>query len=56
MLIEQHSSSQVGDADRSSRRLLILDESEVSRVRQIAAWLALAVTVAVAVLLLVGGG
>ena len=60
MLIEQHSSSQVGGGIPSSRRLLtlaqidVLGNGEVSPTRQLGAWIALAVTVAVMLVLALG--
>jgi hypothetical protein len=53
MLLEQHSSSSdVGGGGRSPRRLLAWNQTEVSTARRAAAWLALAITVAIFVLLL----
>ena len=62
MLIEQHSSSevQVGGGIPSSRRLLewaqidVWGSGDVSPTRQLAAWIALSVTVAIMVLLALG--
>jgi predicted DNA-binding ribbon-helix-helix protein len=64
MLIEQESSSrkarQASGGHRTSRRLPfwsqvdLFAQTDVSVVRQLAAWLALSITLAVAVLLLVG--
>ena len=57
MLLEQHSSSsEVGGGGRSPRRLLAWNQTEVSALRRIAAWFALAVTVLIFVLLLIGAG
>ncbi len=56
MLLEQHSSSsEVGGGGRSPRRSLVWNQTEVSATRRVAAWLALAVTFAIVVLLLIGG-
>ena len=59
MLLEQHSSNQAGGGSPDSRRLLIRDmlmwgQSEVSPTRRLAAWIALAWTLAIAVILLLG--
>ena len=60
MLLEQHSSSEARGGGLGSRRLLvwaqtdILAQGEVSAVRRLAAWLALSVTLVIAVLLLLG--
>jgi hypothetical protein len=62
MLLEQHSSNQARPADggnRTSRRLLwaytdVWTGLEVSVVRQLASWLLLGITLAIAVLLLIG--
>jgi hypothetical protein len=58
MLIEQHSSSEVGGGIPSSRRLLALAQidgtGEVSPARQLAAWIALGITLAIMVLLAIG--
>ena len=55
MLLEQHSSSSdVGGGGRSPRRLLAWNQTEVSAIRRVAAWLALTVTVLIFVLLLLG--
>ncbi len=59
MLLEQNSSSQASGGTRTSRRFVwgyadLWTQTEVSAVRRFAAWLALAVSVAVAVLLLLG--
>jgi hypothetical protein len=60
MLIEQHSSSEVGGGIPSSRRLLVRAQTdvwgagEVSVTRQLAAWIALAITLAIMVLLALG--
>jgi hypothetical protein len=53
MLLEQHSSSsEVGGGGRSPRRSLAWNQTEVSGVRRAVAWLALAITVVILVLLL----
>jgi hypothetical protein len=59
LLIEQHSSSEVSGGTPSSRRLLwaytdIWGAGEVSPTRGLAAWLALAVSLSMALLLLLG--
>jgi hypothetical protein len=62
MLIEQHSSNEVevGGGIPSSRRLLdwaqtdVWGTGDVSATRQLAAWIALATTVAIMVLLALG--
>jgi hypothetical protein len=59
MLLEQHSSNQASGGSPDSRRLMIRDlimwgQAEVSATRRLAAWVALAWTLAVAVLLLLG--
>ena len=60
MLIEQHSSSEVGGGIPSSRRLLalaqfdVLGSGEVSPTRQLGAWIALAITIAVMFVLALG--
>jgi hypothetical protein len=62
LLIEQHSSSEVevGGGIPSSRRLLVWAQmdvwgtGDVSPTRQMAAWIALAITVAIMVLLALG--
>jgi len=60
MLIEQHSSSEVSGGTPSSRRLLIFAQmdlwaqTEVSPTRRMAAWLALSITFAITMLLLLG--
>ena len=55
MLLEQHSSSSdAGGGGRSPRRLLAWNQTEISAIRRVAAWLALAVTVLIFVLLLLG--
>jgi hypothetical protein len=53
MLLEQ-SSSQAGGGTRTVRRLLAWP-SDVSAARRVTAWVSLAVTVVIAVLLLLGG-
>ena len=58
MLLEQHS-NQASGGSPDSRRLMIRDvimwgQAEVSPTRRLAAWVALAWTLAVAVLLLLG--
>ena len=60
MPIEQHSSSEVGGGIPSSRRLLewaqtdVWGSGEVSATRQLAAWIALAITVLIMLLLALG--
>jgi hypothetical protein len=60
MLIEQHSSSKAGGGTPSSRRLLmwahtdVWGQGEVSPARRLAAWIALSITFAMAVLLALG--
>jgi len=59
MLLEQHSSNQAGGGSADSRRLLFRDvvmwgHSEVSPTRRLAAWVALACTLGVVVMLLLG--
>jgi hypothetical protein len=60
MLIEQHSSSEVGGGFPSSRRLLslaqidVLGNGEISPARQLGAWIALAVTIAIMFVLALG--
>jgi hypothetical protein len=64
MLLEQEPSSsqarQASGGTRTSRRLLVWSQvdlfaqTDVSAVRQLAAWVALSITLAVAVLLLLG--
>jgi hypothetical protein len=60
VFIEQHSSSEVGGGIPSSRRLLdwtqidVWGTGEVSAARQLTAWVALAITIAIMVLLALG--
>jgi hypothetical protein len=59
MLLEQHSSAEASGGSPDSHRLLVRDllmwgQSEVSAARRVAAWLALAWTLVIAVLLLLG--
>lgn len=60
MLIEQHSSRNAGGGNSDSRRLLmwaqmdILAGTEVSITRRLAAWIALSITFAIALMLLLG--
>jgi hypothetical protein len=60
VLIEQHSSSEAGGGTPSSRRLLVIAHTdlwgagEVSAARGLCAWVALSITLLIAVMLALG--